>query len=336
MAATIGNSATGDCIRVGFIVGPTGIGKSALALAIAQRLGAEIVNGDSRQLYRGMDIGTAKPSAEERRRVPHHLIDVCGPGQPLDVVRFRELADAAIRDIARRGRPILVTGGSGFYLKVMKRGIFSGPPASHQIRRELNESAAVNGVEFLYRELARVDAQTASRLEPHDLYRIIRALEVYRLTGIPISAHQRSHGFAEPAYDSLTIGLDLPRERLYRAINRRFEEMIAAGLVEEVRALIAAGYRPEAPLLSTIGYRHVAAYLHGELTLEQAIALAQRDTRRLAKRQLTWFRRDPEIVWVDAETGAEQALSLFERFFFAKRMDDIAAAAAPAGIVRDG
>jgi len=301
--------------RVGFIVGPTGIGKSALTLNIAERLGAEIVNADSRLLYRGMDIGTAKPGPAERRRVAHHLIDVCAPDQPLDVARFRDLARNTIEEIARRNRPVIVTGGSGFYLKVLKRGIFSGPPAAPEIRRELHVLAAEHGVEYLYRQLSEVDAESAGRIGPRDLYRIVRALEVFRLTGTTISAHQRRHAFAEPVYVSLTVGLHLPRERLYQAIDRRFDEMIAAGLVEETRALLAAGYRPQAPPLSTIGYKHVAAALAGELTMDEAVATAKRDTRRLAKRQLTWFRRDPEIVWVDAERGAQQALELFEGFF---------------------
>ncbi len=321
----MGTSAISDPrTRVGFVVGPTGIGKSALTLDIAEHLGAEIVNADSRLLYRGMDIGTAKPGPAERRRVPHHLIDVCAPDQPLDVARFRELARDAIAEIARRGRPMMVTGGSGFYVKVLKRGIFNGPPAAPEIRRELNALAAERGVEHLYRQLSEVDSESAGRIEPRDLYRIVRALEVFRLTGMTISAHQRRHAFAEPAYHSLTVGLHLPRERLYQAIDRRFDEMIAAGLAEETSALLAAGYRPEAPPLSTIGYKHVAAALRCELTMDEAVALAKRDTRRLAKRQLTWFRRDPEIVWVDAERGARQALELFEEFFFSRSAPDAA------------
>ena len=319
-------------IRVGFIVGPTGIGKSATTLAVAEALGAEIVNADSRLLYRGMDIGTAKPTAAERSRVPHHLIDVCAPDRPLDVARFREMAHRAIAEIAGRGRPIIVTGGSGFYLKVLKCGIFDGPPAAPEIRRELSALAAEHGVEYLYRELAQVDAESAGRVEPRDLYRIVRALEVFRLTGIPISAHRRRHAFAEQAFDSITIGLELPRERLYQAIDRRFDQMIAAGLVEETRALLAAGYRPEAPPLSTIGYKHVAAAIRGELTMEQAVELAKRDTRRLAKRQLTWFRRDPEIRWVDAEHGEKQVTELLENFFFAPSASELSARAQlPAG-----
>lgn len=302
-------------IRVGFIVGPTGTGKSTLALEIAERLGAEIVNADSRLLYRGMDIGTAKPSLEERRRVPHHLIDVRAPDQPLDVAGFRELARLAIAAIAARGRPPIVAGGSGLYLKVLRGGIFSGPPASPKIREELAAIAAERGIGHLHAQLREIDPQAAVRISPNDLYRIVRALEVFRLTGIPISRHQRRHGFDSAEYHILTVGLELPRERLYTSVERRFDAMVAAGMVEEVRALIAAGYRVDAPPLCTIGYRQIAAHLRGELPLETAISLAKRDTRRLARRQLTWFRSDPGIVWVDAEQGSEQALKLFENFF---------------------
>ncbi len=301
-------------IRVGMIVGPTGVGKSAIALEVAGRLGAEIVNADSRLFYRGMDIGTAKPSIEERRLIPHHLVDILDPGQPLDAAGFRELAGRAIAEISARHRPVIVAGGSGLYLKVLRGGIFSGPPASPAIRKELAEIAAARGASYLHAQLRESDAEAASRISPNDLYRIIRALEVLQLTGTPISTHQRRHGFACADYDTLAIGLELPRERLYAAIERRFDVMIAAGFVEEVRRLIASGHRLDAPPLRAIGYRQIAAYLRGELSLDGAIAIAKRDTRRLAKRQLTWFRHDPEVAWFDAERGKEQALALLADF----------------------
>jgi len=302
-------------IKVGFIVGPTGIGKTALALEVAERLGAEIVNADSRQLYRGMDIGTAKPSAAEMARVRHHLIDVRSPGEPLDVAQFRALARAAIAEAAGRGHPVLVTGGSGLYLRVLRRGIFAGPGAAPQIRAELLAAAQRHGVEYLYDELRRIDPTAARRLEPRDLYRIVRAIEVFRLTGVAMSRHQADHGFNRAEYPSLMIGLRMERERLYAAINRRFDAMMAAGLIDEVRSLLGQGYTPDAPPLSTIGYKQIAAHLRGETSLEAAVELAKRDTRRLAKRQMTWFRRDPEIIWIDAGGGAEQAYSLLADFF---------------------
>jgi tRNA dimethylallyltransferase len=304
-------------IKVGFIVGPTGIGKTAVALAVAERLGAEIVNADSRQVYRGMDIGTAKPGPAELARVRHHLVDVRSPGQPLDVAQFRNLARAAIAEVAARGRPVLVTGGSGLYLRVLRFGIFDGPGAAPEVRRALLQTAAEHGVEYLYDELRGIDPPAAARLEPRDLYRIVRALEVFRVTGLAMSRHQAAHGFNRPEYDTLTIGLRMDRERLYRTIGERFDAMLTAGLVGEVRALLEAGYTPHIPPLSTIGYKHIAAFLQGGTTLEAAIELAKRDTRRLAKRQLTWFRREPDVVWIDVDGGAEQAYTRFAEFFAA-------------------
>ncbi len=311
----------GARLRVGFIVGPTGSGKTALALDVAERIGAEIVNADSRQLYRGMDIGTAKPSPEERRRVRHHLIDVRSPDEPVDVAAFVAMAREAIADIAGRGRRILVVGGSGLYLRVLREGIFSGPPASPELRRELKALAAERGIGFLHDRLAEVDAVAASRIQRNDLYRITRALEVYRLTGVPISVHQERHRFAAGEYETLTVGIDVERKRLYEAIERRFDAMLEAGLVDEVRALLARGYNPDRPPLSTIGYREVAAFVRGEMELQEAVEAAKRESRRLAKRQLTWFRREPEVVWVEDKQARERAACAFEEFFAAPSME---------------
>jgi tRNA dimethylallyltransferase len=307
-------------IRVSFIVGPTGVGKSAAAMALAERLGAEIVNADSRQVYRGMDIGTAKPGGADRRRVPHHLIDIRAIDELLDVAEFLKLARAAIAEIAARSRNVLVVGGSGFYLRVLRGGIFAGPAAAPELRRQMEALAAEHGVEYLHARLAEVDADSAMRIGHRDLYRIVRALEVFKLTGQPISAHQQSHRFAAREYEMLTVGLAMERERLYDSINRRFDEMVERGLVDEVRALLEAGCDPGAPPLRTVGYRQIAAAVRGEMGLGEAIELAKRDTRRLAKRQLTWFRADPEIAWVDAEHGLEEAFSLLSAFFARPRM----------------
>jgi len=302
-------------IAVGFIVGPTGAGKSALAMEIAERLNCEIVNADSRQFYRGMDLGTAKPSAEDRARVRHHLIDVRNPDESLDVAEFAHLARAAIEEIAARGRNPLVVGGSGLYLRVIRGGIFRGPAASAEIRDRLTKIAREHGVAHLHQRLRGIDPEAANRIGVNDLYRIVRALEVFELTGETISAHQRRHRFADAGYDTLTVGVEVERQKLYEAIDMRFDSMVAAGLVVEVRALIEAGYSPEKPPLSTIGYKQIAAYLRGGITMADAIARAKQESRRLAKRQLTWFRHEPEIVWLDLERGAQDALALFEKFF---------------------
>jgi tRNA dimethylallyltransferase len=302
-------------IAIGFIVGPTGAGKSALAMAVAERANCEIVNADSRQFYRGMDLGTAKPSVEDRGRVPHHLIDVRNPDASLDVAEFAQLARAAIEEIAARGRNPLVVGGSGLYLRVIRGGIFRGPAASPEIRDRLAKIAEEQGVPYLRQRLRELDPESANRIGVNDLYRIVRALEVFELTGETISTHQHRHRFADIGYDTLTIGIEVDRKKLYQDIDARFDTMVARGLVEEVRALTQAGYSPEKPPLSTIGYKQIAAYLRGEMTLVEATALAKQESRRLAKRQLTWFRREPEVVWLDPERGANDALALFERFF---------------------
>ena len=302
-------------ISVGFIVGPTGAGKSSLAMAVAERSNCEIVNADSRQFYRGMDLGTAKPSPEDQARVPHHLIDVRNPDESLDVAEFAQLARAAIGLIASRGRNPLVVGGSGLYLRVIRGGIFRGPAASPEIRDRFAKIAAETGVAQLHQTLREIDPEAANRIGVNDLYRIVRALEVFELTGETISAHQLRHRFADNGYDTLTVGVEVDRKKLYEAIDTRFDAMVAAGLVEEVRALVTAGYSPGKPPLSTIGYKQIAAYLRGEIALHDAIAQAKQESRRLAKRQLTWFRREPEIVWLDPERGANDALALFEKFF---------------------
>jgi tRNA dimethylallyltransferase len=301
--------------RAAFVVGPTGAGKTALALEVARILGAEIVNADSRQLYRGMDIGTAKPTAAERARVPHHLIDIRDPDDPLDVAEFAALARDAIADIQRRGRRAIVVGGSGLYLRALRGGIFKGPPKSLEIRARLEKLAAERGIGALRERLAAVDPEAAGRIGYNDLYRTTRALEVFELTGEPISRHQARHAFAARPFDTLTVGIAPERKELYLAIERRLDEMIAAGLVAEVARLLAAGYRPERPPLATIGYRQIAAHLRGEIMLEQATEAAKRESRRLAKRQMTWFRAEREIVWLDPARAAEQALSLLGDFF---------------------
>ena len=301
--------------RIGLIVGPTGAGKTAFAVALAVRLGAEIINADSRQLYRGMDIGTAKLDASVRARVRHHLIDVRDPAEPLDVAEFAVLARAAIEEIAGRGRPVLVVGGSGLYLRVLRGGICAGPPAAPEYRAELSAFAAEHGMAALHARLAAVDAAAARRISLHDLPRIIRALEVFALSGTPLSEYHRHHRLTGGGYENLTLALTVGRERLYRRIDRRFDAMIEAGLVAEVRALLAAGVLPAGVLGQTIGYREIAQYLKGATDLPTAIALAKRESRRLAKRQMTWFRREPDLVWLDPDRGIEEALARFREFF---------------------
>jgi tRNA dimethylallyltransferase len=262
-----------------------------------------------------MNLGTAKPSAPERRGVAHHLIDIRSPAEPLDVATFTTLARAAIEQIAARGRHPIVVGGSGLYLRALRGGIFRGPAASREIRERLARAARDHGVSHLHQRLREVDPPAARRIGVNDLYRITRAIEVWELTGEPISSHQARHGFANRSYDCLTLGISMERAELYAAIDRRFDEMIGQGLVEEVRSLLAAGYRADRPPLGSIGYQQIAAHLRGEMGLAEAVEIAKRESRRFAKRQLTWFRADPEIVWLDRNGAAKQAGKLLEDFF---------------------
>lgn len=299
--------------RVGFIVGPTGVGKTAFAIVLAERLGAEIVNADSRQIYRGMDIGTAKPTASERARVRHHLIDILDPNQAINAAEFARLAREAIGDLVARSIRPLVVGGSGLYLRALRGGIFSGPAAAPGLRAELMAQAVRQGSPQMHRRLSDVDPEAAARIHPNDLKRIVRALEVYELTGTRISRYHREHAFADREFESLTVGLMLARVELYAAIDRRFDAMIAAGLVGEVAALMPVGNH--GLRLASIGYREIGAYLLGEITLERAIELAKRESRRLAKRQLTWFRAERDTVWIEPSDGIQRAVRLFEDFF---------------------
>jgi len=304
------------------ISGPTCVGKTDAAIALAEPLGAEIISADAMQVYRYMDIGTAKPTEEEQARVRHHLIDVVNPDEPFNAALFVTMADAVIRELHQKGRPIFVVGGTGLYIKALTRGLF---PAQEQVmkslrdliprgyaaqkrkllyyqdklvRKRLRHEAEILGLDALYQRLQEVDPAAAARIHPNDTYRIIRALEVHQATGQPISHHQKVHGFRDFRYRTLKIGLTPDRNILYARINRRVDLMLASGLLEEVKWLLDQGYPSTLKSMRSIGYRHMADYLEGRTPWDECIRLFKRDTRRYAKRQLTWFRADQEIEWV--------------------------------------
>ncbi len=286
------------------IVGPTAVGKSEVALILAERLNGEIVSADSRQIYRGMDIGTAKPTPEERARVPHHLIDVTDPDRPLTLAEYQRMAYAAIEEIHRRGRLPFLVGGTGLYVWAVVEGWQIPPaPPDPALRRALEERAQREGPGALYEELRRLDPEAAARIDPRNLRRVIRALEVCHRTGQPFSAQQRKN---PPPYAAIMIGLTRPREELYRRIDGRVERMIAAGLVEEVRRL-AEGYPWELPAMTGLGYRQIGTYLRGEIPLEEAIRRIRSATRAFVRHQYNWFRLgDPRIRWFDlSRVGVE-------------------------------
>lgn len=304
--------------RIVLVVGPTASGKTELAIRLAERCNAEIVNADSMQVYAGMDIGTAKPSSDELRHIPHHLIDIVTPDRNFSASDYRMAAEEAIRDIIGRGKNVIVAGGTGLYVRALLKGLVDSPRGKEDIRRHLSEMSEREGKEAMLARLAQVDPATASRLHPNDLVRIIRALEVFHETGRPISEFREDHAFGGDYYRTLKIGISVDREELYRRIERRVDGMLALGLVQEVENLVRSGYGPELKSMRSIGYRHICSLLNGECSYEEIVALIKRDTRRYAKRQLTWFRTDREIKWVEYPDNFDTICSNVIEFFLFK------------------
>ncbi len=289
------------------IVGPTATGKSAVAIRVAQKLDGEIISGDSAQVYRGLDIGTAKATWEERQLVPHHLIDLIDPAEPFSVARFQESAAQAIREISQRGQLPILVGGTGLYIRsVVDPYAFEEIETDPVLRQNLRQELERVGKNEMHRRLAMVDPQSAERLPPEDTRRVIRALEVYELTNQPLSHFHRLEQSHPPKYDTVWIGLNLERAKLYRRIEQRVDQMLEAGLVEEVKQLLAQGVDPASNSMQALGYKEIVGYLKGEYSLARATELIKRNTRHFAKRQLTWFRRDQRINWFDVENGHNQ------------------------------
>jgi tRNA dimethylallyltransferase len=295
------------------LVGATASGKTAVAAELARRLGAELASLDSMKVYRGMEIGTAKPSRQEREGLVWHLLDLVNPEEDFSVGRWLAAADEVIAGCAARGLPVLFEGGSPLYYLALTEGLFEGPPADRELRRELEAAAAKRGVEALHRELAAVDPAAAARIERRDLRRIVRALEVYRATGRPISEMQRQFGQRRTGYDFRVAGLDLPRAELYDRIDRRFDAMMATGLLDEVRRLAGGGRKLSTSAGQALGYRELGRHLAGAVSLEEAVRLAKRNTRHFARRQMNWFRKMPGIAWFRPATN-ESGGALAARF----------------------
>ena len=289
------------------VVGPTGVGKTALAVDLARSLQGEIVSADSRQIYRHMDVGTAKPTSEEQALVPHHLIDVVDPDQTLTLAQYQDLAYRAIDGIVARGRLPFLVGGTGLYVRAVAEGWAVPRVAPDPVLRQvLQERAEREGAASLYAELQAVDPEAAARIHPHNVRRIVRALEVYHSSGETMSAQR---GRQAPPFDELWIGLTMPRARLYALVDARIERMIDAGWVDEVRDLLASGYRLDLPALSALGYREIVAYVRGETSLEEAVALIKRHTRRFIRHQYAWFGlQDPRLHWFDVSEPFEDAV----------------------------
>jgi tRNA dimethylallyltransferase len=308
-----------DNIPLIALIGPTAVGKTGVVLELAERLGAEAVNLDSMQVYRHMDIGTAKPTAEERRLVRHHLLDLVNPDEEYNVNLFIDDAEKVCLEIGGRGRVPLLTGGTGLYLKGFQDGLFAmgtgkpeennANPNGEKVRADLKRALIEQGRAALHERLAGIDPVSAARIHPNDTSRLLRALEVYALTGRPWSELLvRQQGIIdppEPRKNILKIGLTGDRQWLYERINLRAAQMLAGGFIEEVKNLLAMGFDRNLKPMQAIGYRHIVEFLDGSRDQQETLELLTRDTRRYAKRQLTWFRRDPEIVWFRPEQLAE-------------------------------
>jgi tRNA dimethylallyltransferase len=288
-----------------YLTGPTAAGKSAVGVALAERIGAEIVSMDSMALYRRMDIGTAKPGEAERRRVPHHLIDVIEPHEEFSLAQYIEAAHQIVSEISSRGKKTLFVGGTPLYLKGLLRGIFQGPSADWTFRRQIEEESLRHGVGWLHCRLREVDPASAARLHPNDARRLIRALEIFHLTGRPIGEFQKQFDTGAPAEQCHVFVLDWPREELHKRIDRRVEQMFSQGWVAEVRQLLAGPKPLGKTARQAVGYREVIEHLEGRRTLPETIALVQLRTRQLAKRQGTWFRGLSECRFVPVAGEAD-------------------------------
>jgi tRNA dimethylallyltransferase len=293
------------------IAGPTAVGKTALSLQLAQAYSGEIISADSRQIYRGLDIGTAKATPEQQALVPHHLLDIVDPNEILTLAEFQARAYAAIEAIHQRQRLPVLVGGTGQWVQAVVEG-WGVPrvPPDPDLRSALEVEARTIGAEAFHARLAAVDPQAAQKLDPRNVRRVIRALEVYQKTGIPISQHQSK---TAPPYRILLLGLTMPRETLYRRIDQRIDNMMELGLLDEVKQLVEAGYGWELPAMSGLGYRQIGQYLRGEVNLEEAVALIKKETRRFVRQQYNWFRLDdPRINWFEAEAGFQEVRNFLE------------------------
>ena len=300
--------------RIVCVVGPTACGKTTLGVLLAKRYGGEVVSADSMQIYRGMTIGTAAPTAEEMDGVPHHMIAVADPAEQWSAARYAQVAIPIVDDILKRGKLPILVGGTGLWLDAVVQGReFAPGQAGGAIRRELEAQLAAEGMEALLQELRRVDPESAARLHPADTKRILRALEVYRETGETITAHDERTRSLPPRYDAVWLGLRFAdREDMKALIDRRVDAMVRSGLEEEVRALLQSGLPPSATAWQAIGYKEFLGVLEGTATMEQAVAEVKLRSRQYAKRQLTWLRRNPAIHWMEweKERNFEQALQL--------------------------
>ncbi len=283
------------------ICGPTGIGKTSAGIEAAEAFGGEIISADSMQIYKYMDIGTAKPTHEERERIFHHMIDIIEPNDDFSAAKFALLANEIIERLRTRRIITFLVGGTGLYIKALIHGLFHPGASLDVTRNRLKYEAETDGTESLYKRLLKSDREAAGKIHPNDTFRIIRALEVYETTGMTISEHHKKHAFSGSRFNVLKIGLTTEREDLYKRIEKRVDLMVEAGFAEEVKRLLDMNYPAGLKSMQSIGYRHMVEYVTGRIPLDETVRILKQDTRRFAKRQMTWFNADPEIVWINPE-----------------------------------
>jgi len=280
------------------ICGPTGIGKTSAGIEAAEAFGGGIISADSMQVYKYMDIGTAKPTLEERKRIFHHMIDIIEPDEDFSAAKFALMADEIIERLIRREIIPFLVGGTGLYIKALIKGLFNPGISLDGTRSRLKKEAEKYGAETLYKRLLKLDREAADKIHPNDTFRIVRALEVYETTGMTISEHHKKHAFSGNRFNVLKIGVTTERDDLYKRIEKRVDLMVEAGFAEEVKRLLNMNYTAGLKSMQSIGYRHMVEYVTGRISLDETVRILKQDTRRFAKRQMTWFNADPEIVWV--------------------------------------
>jgi tRNA dimethylallyltransferase len=295
------------------ICGPTGIGKTSFAISAAQQFNGEIIGADSMQIYKYMDIGTAKPDDSELKMARHHLVDFVDPGDDFDAGLYVKTADAAINDIISRGKLPIIAGGTGLYIRALVNGLFRSRPVCQTTMEQLTLELEEKGAQYLHDRLKQCDPVYAQKIHPNDSFRVIRALEVFETSGVPMSQSQKEHDFGQRRYETLKFGLFMDRKKLYERINLRVDMMLDAGLLYEVKQLFQNGYSFDLKSMQSIGYKHMAMFINNEVDWDEAVRLLKRDTRRYAKRQFTWFNKDKDLHWVKPDEF-EQALPIIKDF----------------------
>lgn len=302
------------------ILGPTASGKTDLVVKIARYFDLEVISADSRQIYRGMDIGTAKPTAEERHAVVHHLIDLVDPHEKFSAADFEEQGTRIAHDINSRNKTPVLVGGTGLYIKALTEGLSAAPAGRPEYREKLKKLEVESGAGTLYQALCEVDPPLAARLFPKDVIRIVRGLEVFAQSGKRLSDFQKEHGFRKSVFRTLKLGIHVERESLYDRIDRRVENMLREGLIEETQRLLDQGGSLSQQAMQAIGYRECLSCLEGKILLNEVIETIQRETRRYAKRQMTWFRKDKSVIWLESLKDFDRILKLIENFILMKEM----------------